>query len=728
MNLKIKNLFQNYFIFLILISFFFFYSYISSVYAGMEDSATFILMANNWGVSHPPGYPVFAILGNLFSYIPISTIPFRTHLLNIFLGIGSLYFLFRINFYFTKNFLASLIGILVFASTETFVFQTVSAEVYALYLFFSLFLIFWILEFNSSKYFFEISGILIGLSLANHWPLFILGFFSYIYLYLNFGTESEIKNEKNRFSRKLEKKKKVNPENFSNPIFNQLKIFFLNKKTIFGLCIGLAPYLHLYFARFYSEYFFYFKINSLKDFLYYILRKEQATTDVLETWRFIDSFYFLKFLILTIYNEFGFVFFILGFIGFVFSFFKNRKLFYFLLITIFSTPIFLLILWRTEFNSFTEELFRNWMLLSFAGFSICLAFLIDSLTTLGLSNIQLLSKWKNFLQSKNFNYLIYSILILFITNLFYSKIPFYSKQKNDSFSFDYAETILSTLPENSVLLVNTDEDSGSQIYIAQKYFGIRKDILMSSALGAVFPERIFERNKDDLNRRRLKLLNFISSNISKNKKIFTTKKFGIFNEEVKFPMNYHSYGPLFLVTESNEINKSDLVFPIQAIEKSKSFLDIILKNEFDKHWIRYRKAAIGNICHILLVNQMEHPIFYKEEICLRLFAQQNHVLKNYTQADELFLTLIHSQIKDSYISEKISIYKEFLINRISIFNSTKEKQISILQEAIGLTFPVISEYPVCKNQLAKTIDELSKQIPIYFDKFEFFKNFGECNF
>ena len=712
MNPEFQNRFQKYLVFLILSIFFFFYCSISSVHAGMEDSATFILMANTWGVSHPPGYPLFAILGNLFSNIPISTIAFRVHLLNIVLGVFSLYFLLEICFFFTKNFWASLVAILVFGFSQTFVFQTVSAEVYGLYLFLSLFLIFWILECRTNKHFFFVFGLLIGLSLANHWPLFVLGFNIYLLAYLQFpkslGKENEIGNSK-------------------NSTLEKIYALFTNKKLVLGLVLGLTPYLHLVLSQFYTEYFFYFKIDSLKDFISYVLRREQSVTDSLETWRFVESFYFLRSLLNSLYQEFGFVFFVLGVAGLVISFFQKKTVFSFLLVAIFSTPFLLLILWRTEFNSFTEELFRNWMLLSFAGLSLGLA--------LGIDFVQRFDFRANALRqniSKPFpfsNLLLFGILFVFVFQLVWSNRNFYSQQRNDSFAFAYADVILSTLPKNSVLLVNTDEDSGSQIYISQKYFGLRKDVIISSALGAVFPHRIFERNKDDLNLRRIKLLNFITSQIAQNRRVFTTKKFGIFDEKVQFPMNYVPYGPLFLVTESKELSENNLFFPDDSLEKSKVFLDGILQNGYDSHWIRYRRAAIGNVCHILLASQREHPIFFKEEPCMRLFAQYNHsILKNYTHADELYHSLIRLQAKDSYISEKTSIAREFLLNRIFLFNTSKEKQIGILQEAVDLVFPIAILYPVCKNQLAKSIFELSKQVPIYFDRFAFFQNFGNCNF
>src|SRR5437660_11273359 len=45
------------------------------------DTPELITAAVSLGVAHPPGYPLFTMLGHLFSLLPISSIPFRVTLL-----------------------------------------------------------------------------------------------------------------------------------------------------------------------------------------------------------------------------------------------------------------------------------------------------------------------------------------------------------------------------------------------------------------------------------------------------------------------------------------------------------------------------------------------------------------------------------------------------------------------------------------------------------------------
>lgn len=46
------------------------------------DSPELTMAAATLGVAHPPGYPLFTMLGHLFSLVPLGPIPFRVNLLS----------------------------------------------------------------------------------------------------------------------------------------------------------------------------------------------------------------------------------------------------------------------------------------------------------------------------------------------------------------------------------------------------------------------------------------------------------------------------------------------------------------------------------------------------------------------------------------------------------------------------------------------------------------------
>src|SRR2546423_584559 len=59
------------------------------------DSPELIMAAVTLGVAHAPGYPLFTILGHVFSLIPFGALPFRVNLLSVVcdaLTIGVVYF------------------------------------------------------------------------------------------------------------------------------------------------------------------------------------------------------------------------------------------------------------------------------------------------------------------------------------------------------------------------------------------------------------------------------------------------------------------------------------------------------------------------------------------------------------------------------------------------------------------------------------------------------------
>ncbi|NIP26576.1 MAG: DUF2723 domain-containing protein, partial [Phycisphaerae bacterium] len=45
-----------------------------------EDSGELITAAYNLGVPHQPGYPLFTLLGRIFSFIPVNAVAFRLNL------------------------------------------------------------------------------------------------------------------------------------------------------------------------------------------------------------------------------------------------------------------------------------------------------------------------------------------------------------------------------------------------------------------------------------------------------------------------------------------------------------------------------------------------------------------------------------------------------------------------------------------------------------------------
>src|SRR3954465_5606107 len=52
----------------------------------LEDDGLFILSSYFLGIEHPPGYPLFTLIGHLFTYLPFGAVAYRVHLASAMFG------------------------------------------------------------------------------------------------------------------------------------------------------------------------------------------------------------------------------------------------------------------------------------------------------------------------------------------------------------------------------------------------------------------------------------------------------------------------------------------------------------------------------------------------------------------------------------------------------------------------------------------------------------------
>ena len=97
------------------------------------DSAELSVGAYSLGFVHPTGYPLYLLIGHLFSGIPIGDVGFRLNLMSAFFGSLTVLGLFALLLYQTRNWLASLAATALFALSPLFWSQAIRAEVYTLH-------------------------------------------------------------------------------------------------------------------------------------------------------------------------------------------------------------------------------------------------------------------------------------------------------------------------------------------------------------------------------------------------------------------------------------------------------------------------------------------------------------------------------------------------------------------------------------------------------------------
>jgi tetratricopeptide (TPR) repeat protein len=144
-----------------------------------DDSGELIAAAYTLGIPHPPGHPLYAILGKLFTFIPFGTIAWRVNFMSAFFGALASLLVYRIIAELLEESsvrpLAALCGALFFAFAPTMWDQATVAETSTLHVFFMMLLTWLSLRITSRKTIGKnetgwlcLFSFLYGLSLTNH--------------------------------------------------------------------------------------------------------------------------------------------------------------------------------------------------------------------------------------------------------------------------------------------------------------------------------------------------------------------------------------------------------------------------------------------------------------------------------------------------------------------------------------------------------------------------------
>jgi len=140
-----------------------------SIYAG--DSGELVTAAYTWSIAHPPGYPLYVLLGNIISRcIPIFSVAWRVGLLSSIPMALSLFFIWKTVYILTKSKSASSSACVVYGFLYPVWLYAIVPEVFGLFSLFSallLYLFILFLETKKSLYVFLLA-FFSGLSLTHH--------------------------------------------------------------------------------------------------------------------------------------------------------------------------------------------------------------------------------------------------------------------------------------------------------------------------------------------------------------------------------------------------------------------------------------------------------------------------------------------------------------------------------------------------------------------------------
>ena len=167
---------------------------------GEADSFEFQVASYTLGIAHPSGYPLYILLGKLFTFLPLGNVAYRVNLISPLFASLTVVFLYLCLVHLTCHRAISLLAALTFAFSRTFWSQAVIAEVYTLNALFVALVFYLLLEVGGWKPALspveglEVGGVnrrigeivfVYGLSLTNHLTMILLAPAAVIYTLLN---------------------------------------------------------------------------------------------------------------------------------------------------------------------------------------------------------------------------------------------------------------------------------------------------------------------------------------------------------------------------------------------------------------------------------------------------------------------------------------------------------------------------------------------------------------
>lgn len=617
-----------------------------------EDAGLFLATSFDWGLPHPPGYPLYTFLVHWLMKISPLTPAFTSSLFSVLCGLGACYFSYLIIKEYTASQLQAALGALLVGLGQTFWNQMVVPEVYALHCL--IFSAFWFFGLRTaaepnSKNIYSMYAIF-GLGLANHWPLLILS--SPIVLIAVW------------------------------PVRNILLRQWT--KLVPGLLIAFGLY-YLMYVRSNSgaQYMFLGPIDSLSDLWgyvnreYYKLADSQAPLKPLEVLKFIGSYIFNQF-VLEI-SPIAIPFFIAG----LMHLYKTQKpvvltLGYGML----STPVVLALVLHFEFNDLNYNVYRVFHLVS----HIC--FVIFVITGVRIA----IKKFKTLTLAGLASIVVLSTVGGLIVNNF----------RTDSLAEGYARLILDSLPQKAVLFAATDADVGPMSYV-NGVLGHRSDVKLMTQTGVFFPDIMFDPFEFGRRARAKATKEFLV----RHAPVYSTKKFDILDKEKDLPLSFKYNGIYYLIDSSFSSDAPKIPAMIEAADR-------LAREQLERKWLfnwpYHRNVVMSRLCNLLVLNGKEnHPAFTENRSCRLVFAKHLRATKRFTESSAIVRDIIQN---DSFLlvsGEKVDLYNVDLMNQLDWVNigvNGTNDRLAYVRQAVDFASQALDLYDGCDHPIVEVIKSI----------------------
>lgn len=431
-----KNYWIAVFSLLFLVGGIYFSNQVYTIYGGDAGDLASAIVTR--GIPHPPGYPLYTALGIIANeFIRGGTTAWRVGFLSSIPALLALLFLFDLIFYLTKKLSVSLVSVLVLAFSYPFWLYSEVVEVFSLNNLFLVLLIWSFVRFahTAGKKYLYAGSFLFGLSLSHHQIILFLLPTLLIFLW--------------RRKKLLEKK----------------DLF----KCLFLTVLGWLPYLYLPIAASFNPGLNWLGVPTIDNFLGLITRSSYGTfragvfigheplLRLFSIWGFID-------LALKDFRITGVILFLLGAVC---LFRREKTLFWAFSVGLASYLFFLF------YASF--PLGGNFIVGTFERFVLPLYILVSVFIAFGLVLFwQLLAGLSVRILSRSKTKIVISLagLIFFIypAGLAVLNFPKISILKNDFTAENLGSDILSSVPEDSIILLSVDTQlfDTQYVYFSQK--------------------------------------------------------------------------------------------------------------------------------------------------------------------------------------------------------------------------------------------------------------------
>lgn len=428
----------------------------------VEDDGIFILSCYHLGVSHPPGYPLYTLLGKLFTLLPFGSMAFRVHCLSAFLGALACAVLFWILLDLEVRPTAAFVGALGLAFSEVFWSQCIIAEVYSLnaLLFFLMLLVTlriakkpametvdlsWL---NAQSHWFLLA-LLFGLGLSNHWPLVLLSSPCLVLILLP-----------------------------------QWRKFVLHLPSlVFGLFLGLLPYAWMVIrSRMCPLTSFYGPLRSFHDLLFVVRRQGYQLLEANPTANWGDKVAFASFYLGDTVNQFTAVGIFLACVGCWRLLHRGQiRVLGGILGGILGTIVPIIVCLGFDYDAESRGVVQVYPLAAYGLLALTVGLGFDEIVG---ALFQRLGSTRGSRASAVF------LGVTFIAGNF--SIHFNTNNRAaETWARDYARTVLESLDPNAVLFVESDIPTAAIGYVHQ-IDGVRPDVAVFHSKGLVYANRLFE--------------------------------------------------------------------------------------------------------------------------------------------------------------------------------------------------------------------------------------------